>query len=663
MCRASVRRATVVAVPSEFVRGTVIEAFGVDPSTASSSCRTASTRPLGRGHGRCGRAAPPASTSATGRCSCYPAITHPHKGHRFLIDLLRRMARPTTCARADRRHAARPSRGDRRRSHAIGLDDRVVRPGRVADADRDGLIARGRGAGLPERVRGLRRAGDRGDGARHAGRLQRRASAARGRRRRRPSVDGRSTVDGVGRRARRAVRADAAELVAAGRARAPSCSPLGASGARARSTPTGSTPLSAMIASDRLTHRRALPALRARHRADRRGDDADRRTSSPPAATSCTSSRRCRGTAATPRAGLGRAAGRGARRPTWGSITRVHPFPATTSATSSAGRSGSSASRRSPAGGARAGAWSAGRRRDRDVAAVDAGAHRVAGAHRPSRRRWCSTSRTCSPTPRSRTGAITDRTASIARRPVARAVTLPPRRRRSPCSATTCATTSPPSCRPRRARRVRVIPNFVDTEAIRPLDRDDRLPPPSSASATSRSCCTPATSASRSRWRWSSRPRRRLPDVTFVINGDGAARATRSDGAAGCRTFASPGTSRRAAAARCSPPATSTSCRCAPGSATSACRRRPTRSWPPAGRCSRRSTPAPRCRGSSPRRARASPCAPDDAEPRSWLRCAALRRRPGRAARRWAPPGGAGSSARRRRRPSAARYERLIGDV
>ena len=106
------------------------------------------------------------------------------------------------------------------------------------------------------------------------------------------------------------------------------------------------------------------------------------------------------------------------------------------------------------------------------------------------------------------TGAITNRSGHRRWRggSSGSATAAPPR---SPCSATTCATTSPPRSAPSKRHDVRVIPNFVDTDFIRPHDRDDALCAASSASATSRWCCTPATSASRSRWRWSSTRRER----------------------------------------------------------------------------------------------------------------------------------------------------------
>jgi glycosyltransferase involved in cell wall biosynthesis len=71
----------------------------------------------------------------------YPAITHPHKNHRFLLDL---MAGHWTDPElrlvmlGGRGAAEAQVQADIVR---LGLERRVVRPGRVSDADRDGLVA------------------------------------------------------------------------------------------------------------------------------------------------------------------------------------------------------------------------------------------------------------------------------------------------------------------------------------------------------------------------------------------------------------------------------------------------------------------------------------------------------------------------------------------
>lgn len=134
----SVARAAVVAVPTEYVRGTVIGRFGLDPERVvvvphgvepdlGARARAAAELRIEYGLG-------------DGRVLVLPAITHPHKGHRFLLDVLARhwpdpdlrlvfLGGPGAADAAVRRDV-----DDR------GLADRVVFAGRVADADRDGLI-------------------------------------------------------------------------------------------------------------------------------------------------------------------------------------------------------------------------------------------------------------------------------------------------------------------------------------------------------------------------------------------------------------------------------------------------------------------------------------------------------------------------------------------
>jgi alpha-1,3-rhamnosyl/mannosyltransferase len=135
----SVDRAAVVAVPTEYVRRTVVDAYGVDPdrvvvvphgveSSLGAEAPSAGDLRLKYGLG-------------SGPLVIYPAITHPHKNHRFLLTLMaerwtdpelrlvmlggRGAAEAEVVADIDR----------------LGLGRRVVRPGRVPDADRDGLVA------------------------------------------------------------------------------------------------------------------------------------------------------------------------------------------------------------------------------------------------------------------------------------------------------------------------------------------------------------------------------------------------------------------------------------------------------------------------------------------------------------------------------------------
>ncbi|HYN33743.1 MAG TPA: glycosyltransferase family 1 protein [Ilumatobacteraceae bacterium] len=135
----SVKRATVVAVPTDYVRRTVIDAYGTAPD-----------RVVVVPHGvepELGVDAPSASELrrayglGAGRVLVFPAITHPHKGHLFLLDVmarywddpdLRLVLLGGTGAAADEVTAT---------IERLELGRRVVRPGRVTDAHRDGLIA------------------------------------------------------------------------------------------------------------------------------------------------------------------------------------------------------------------------------------------------------------------------------------------------------------------------------------------------------------------------------------------------------------------------------------------------------------------------------------------------------------------------------------------
>ncbi len=135
----SVRSAAVVAVPTEYVRSTVVDAYGTDPGrivvvphgvepTIGTGAR--SEFELRRDHGL-----------GAGRVLVFPAITHPHKSHRFLLEVMAQhwddpdlrlvLLGGTGSAEAEVAAAI----------HRLGLGRRVVRPGRVPDADRDGLIA------------------------------------------------------------------------------------------------------------------------------------------------------------------------------------------------------------------------------------------------------------------------------------------------------------------------------------------------------------------------------------------------------------------------------------------------------------------------------------------------------------------------------------------
>lgn len=138
----SVRRAEIVTVPSAFVKSTVIDAFGTDPARvvvvphgvpdldASASARADVDAVLGR------------FGLERGRYLLYPAITHPHKAHAVLVDMMDHLAG------ADRDLllvlTGGPGRSEAdvaRRIDASASRDRILRPGRVDAADLAALLS------------------------------------------------------------------------------------------------------------------------------------------------------------------------------------------------------------------------------------------------------------------------------------------------------------------------------------------------------------------------------------------------------------------------------------------------------------------------------------------------------------------------------------------
>lgn len=149
----SVRRAAVVAVPTQYVRRTVLDAFGVadeqvivvphgvEPHLGAGA---PSEFDLRRRYGL-----------GAGRVLVFPAITHPHKGHRFLLEVMAekwddpdlRLVLLGGRGAADDDVTATIDRLD--------LRSRVVRAGRVSDADRDGLISMATALVFPSEYEGF----------------------------------------------------------------------------------------------------------------------------------------------------------------------------------------------------------------------------------------------------------------------------------------------------------------------------------------------------------------------------------------------------------------------------------------------------------------------------------------------------------------------------
>lgn len=145
----SVARAALIATPSWYVRGTVIDAFGV-----------AADRVMVVPHGvpDVGRpsdarvAEAMAAIGVRGRYVVYPAITHPHKGHTVLIEMLRHLD-DMALVLIGGKGAAEPT--VQRAIASAGVGDRVVRAGYVDASTRDALVAGAEALVFPSEYEGF----------------------------------------------------------------------------------------------------------------------------------------------------------------------------------------------------------------------------------------------------------------------------------------------------------------------------------------------------------------------------------------------------------------------------------------------------------------------------------------------------------------------------
>lgn len=137
----SARRAAIVTVPTEYVRGTVVDELGIDASRVM-------VVPHGYEPELLVERTPEADLRARyslgdGPVLVYPAMAAPHKNHAFLIDLMR-----STWDEPDLRLVLVGGGGASSDDVAAAVaraDDerpgRIVSAGRVSDADKNGLIS------------------------------------------------------------------------------------------------------------------------------------------------------------------------------------------------------------------------------------------------------------------------------------------------------------------------------------------------------------------------------------------------------------------------------------------------------------------------------------------------------------------------------------------
>jgi alpha-1,3-rhamnosyl/mannosyltransferase len=149
----SVRRATRIAVPSEYVRRTVVERLGVREDKVC-VVRHGVESSLGSQH-----------TSEhelrerfglrSQHVLAYPAVTHPHKNHDFLCDLVAGPLRGRDIQVVFAGGKGRAHDDIARRVARDGLGDRVKMVGRLGERDRDGLLSMVAALVFPSRYEGF----------------------------------------------------------------------------------------------------------------------------------------------------------------------------------------------------------------------------------------------------------------------------------------------------------------------------------------------------------------------------------------------------------------------------------------------------------------------------------------------------------------------------
>jgi alpha-1,3-rhamnosyl/mannosyltransferase len=147
----SIRRAAVVTTPSEYVRRTVIEGFAVPPEkvlVVPHGVPEVSALNADRQREVLGRYGVDAQSFVI-----YPAITHPHKAHRVLVDMLDHLDPDLQLLLLGGVGAAEAEL--RRSIGASRHRARIVRTGRVSADDRDVLVASAAAMVFPSEYEGF----------------------------------------------------------------------------------------------------------------------------------------------------------------------------------------------------------------------------------------------------------------------------------------------------------------------------------------------------------------------------------------------------------------------------------------------------------------------------------------------------------------------------
>lgn len=149
----SARRATLITVPTHYVKTTVVDAFGVDPlrvvvvphgvdDSLNAECTPGDE--LRRRF-----------SLGDGPIVVYPAVTHPHKNHEFLIDVADRHWSHLGVRLVLMGGAGAADQAVRRRLLEPRVANAVIHVGRVSDADRNGLIRMAQAMAFPSEYEGF----------------------------------------------------------------------------------------------------------------------------------------------------------------------------------------------------------------------------------------------------------------------------------------------------------------------------------------------------------------------------------------------------------------------------------------------------------------------------------------------------------------------------
>ena len=149
----SAHRATHIVTPTRFVADTVVRTLGV-PATNVSVVRHGVEPDLGA-HATAEDELRRRFALGAREVVVYPAITHPHKNHDLLLDLLAGPWRERDVQLVCAGGAGRAEHALRAGCSALGLDSRVTFTGRVSPADRDGLLRLATALVFPSRYEGF----------------------------------------------------------------------------------------------------------------------------------------------------------------------------------------------------------------------------------------------------------------------------------------------------------------------------------------------------------------------------------------------------------------------------------------------------------------------------------------------------------------------------